>query len=263
MTETAAALTKCCKACGKGKPLEEFHISRLNCFGRKTICKECVSRSVAARDYSSAPVPVFKVCGSCQQQKPAAEFNRNRRQRDGLSPHCRECQRVHHRKHYERHKARVLSKTAEWRERHPDKPYEYKSRHRARLAGCEGEFTAEEWAELKRRFRYRCVRCGAFEGSLWAPQLSPDHIVPLSRGGKNTIENIQPLCLPCNRWKRSKIIDFRQRRFGMDKVWMRPPFGQGELKEVEATPAVLVPMMNAGWSQCAPPEPEVKQDVHD
>jgi hypothetical protein len=47
--------------------------------------------------------------------------------------------------------------------------------------------------------------------------------------------------------------------------WMRPPFGQGEPKEVEATPSELVPLMIAGWSQCAPsaaPD-EVKQDVHD
>jgi len=46
-------------------------------------------------------------------------------------------------------------------------------------------------------------------------------------------------------------------------VWLRPPWGVGEPKEVDATPDVLVPMMNAGWSQCAPPEPEVKQDVND
>jgi hypothetical protein len=46
-------------------------------------------------------------------------------------------------------------------------------------------------------------------------------------------------------------------------VWLRPPWGEGEPKEVDATPDVLVPMMNDGWSQCAPPEPEVKQDVHD
>jgi 5-methylcytosine-specific restriction endonuclease McrA len=73
---------------------------------------------------------------------------------------------------------------------------------------------------LKRRFKYRCVRCGAFEGSLWAPALSPDHVVPLSRGGTNTIENIQPLCPPCNRWKRDKSIDFRNWRPYMEKVWM-------------------------------------------
>ncbi len=159
----------------------------------------------------------------------------------------------------------MLSKTGEWRQKHPDKTYEYQNRHRARRLGCEGEFTAEEWAELKRRYRYRCLRCGAFEGSLWAPQLSPDHIVPLSRGGQNTIDNIQPLCVPCNRWKRSKIIDFRQRRHQMEKVWLRPPRGEGEPKEVDATPEVLIPMMLTGWSQCPPPvtRKEVELDVDD
>jgi hypothetical protein len=46
-------------------------------------------------------------------------------------------------------------------------------------------------------------------------------------------------------------------------VWLAPPFGQGEPKEVEATPAVLVPLLVAGWSQCDPPEPEVKESVDD
>ncbi len=35
----------------------------------------------------------------------------------------------------------------------------------------------------------------------------------------------------------------------MDKVWMKPPFGEGE----PATPDVLGPLMVAGWSQCEPP----------
>jgi hypothetical protein len=48
-----------------------------------------------------------------------------------------------------------------------------------------------------------------------------------------------------------------------NKVWMVPPYGRGEPREVEATPAVLVPLLVAGWSQCAPPEPEVKENVHD
>ena len=36
-------------------------------------------------------------------------------------------------------------------------------------------------------------------------------------------------------------------------VWMKPPFGEGEPKEVEATPEVLVPLMAAGWNQGHPP----------
>ena len=31
----------------------------------------------------------------------------------------------------------------------------------------------------------------------------------------------------------------------MDKVWMMPPFGAGEPKEVDATPEVLGPLMVA------------------
>lgn len=38
-----------------------------------------------------------------------------------------------------------------------------------------------------------------------------------------------------------------------DRVYMKPPFGLGEPKEVEATPEVLVPLMLAGWTQCDPP----------
>ena len=56
----------------------------------------------------------------------------------------------------------------------------------------------------------------------------------------------------------------------MDKVWMMPPFGEGEPKEVDATPEVLVPLMNTGWTQCDPPAApatrstqEVKTHVHD
>jgi hypothetical protein len=48
-------------------------------------------------------------------------------------------------------------------------------------------------------------------------------------------------------------------------VWMKPPFGAGEPREVEATPGILTPLMVAGWSQCEPPSrsEEVKTDVHD
>ena len=48
-------------------------------------------------------------------------------------------------------------------------------------------------------------------------------------------------------------------------VYMRPPFGQGEIRKVEAKPEVLTPLMVAGWSQCDPPAAteEVTTNVHD
>jgi hypothetical protein len=48
----------------------------------------------------------------------------------------------------------------------------------------------------------------------------------------------------------------------MDRIWMMPPFGEGEPKEVEATQAVLTPLMVAGWSQCEPPATNKEVTTH-
>ena len=47
-------------------------------------------------------------------------------------------------------------------------------------------------AEVFRRDNHTCLKCGAEDG------LSIDHILPVSRGGQNTIDNLQTLCMPCN-----------------------------------------------------------------
>ena len=50
-----------------------------------------------------------------------------------------------------------------------------------------------------RRDNGRCVRCSSRE------RLEYDHIVPVSRGGSNTVRNIELLCETCNRSKGANI----------------------------------------------------------
>ena len=50
-----------------------------------------------------------------------------------------------------------------------------------------------------RRDEGKCVRCGSRE------KLEYDHIIPVSKGGNNTIRNIELLCESCNRKKHDKI----------------------------------------------------------
>lgn len=45
-----------------------------------------------------------------------------------------------------------------------------------------------------------------------------------------------------------------------DKVWMEPPSG-GAPKEVDATPAILVPLMVQGWRQAKPPAGNTPEEV--
>lgn len=82
------------------------------------------------------------------------------------------------------------------------------SEHRlhAQMFGAEGDITHGEWHELLSRYGNVCLACGSTE------RLTPDHVVPLARGGENVIDNIQPLCLDCNRRKNAKTIDHREGR---------------------------------------------------
>ena len=54
-----------------------------------------------------------------------------------------------------------------------------------------------------KRDNYRCIECG--RGISDGVLLEVDHIIPISKGGTNSIENAQTLCVSCNNKKRNNI----------------------------------------------------------
>lgn len=80
---------------------------------------------------------------------------------------------------------------------------------RARKKNATGTYTVKEWQSLKEQYEYTCLCCGLKEPEI---KLTIDHVVPLIRGGSNTIDNIQPLCFSCNSKKRAKIVDYRLKK---------------------------------------------------
>lgn len=89
---------------------------------------------------------------------------------------------------------------------------------RARLAkithytyDIHGGFPFAEWHKLLEMTGGICPRCGK------QARLIIEHILPVALGGRNNIENLQPLCVPCNLAKRQKTVSYLHRIKGLMK----------------------------------------------
>ena len=163
-------------------------------------------------------------------------------QTPGNRPKCVECRRANARARYAKNPEQHIARVQDYwrrnpevrnrisRERNPEvsKAYSesYKDRQalanrryyeankfavmqRARLRKAfyaAGDLTQEQWSRILDSYGRECLSCRTADG------LSIDHVVPLSRGGQHTAENVQPLCLTCNKRKFTKVIDFRPDR---------------------------------------------------
>lgn len=76
---------------------------------------------------------------------------------------------------------------------------------RALKLGADGEHSFGEWETLKAQYNWTCPCCKRSEPEI---KLTEDHVVPLSKGGNDNIENIQPLCHSCNSRKNVKVIKY-------------------------------------------------------
>jgi len=73
-------------------------------------------------------------------------------------------------------------------------------RRKAQKKANGGNHSLAQWLELKATYQNRCAMC------LEEKKLTADHIVPISLGGSDSIDNIQPLCSSCNASKGNRWI---------------------------------------------------------
>lgn len=180
-----------------------------------------------------------KDCTKCGAWRPLDEFRKCPGKKDGRASRCKPCMKQHdqqwrndnrtmlverQRAYEERHRERVRARHREtmrayrksgkgkedvkrWKQKNPGKvrvqavidPH----RRRARKRASGGSFSRKEWLALCEYYGSICLCCGQ------ATVLTVDHVVPLSKGGRNDITNIQPLCSDCNNKKGATAIDYR------------------------------------------------------
>ena len=85
---------------------------------------------------------------------------------------------------------------------HPKYKQELDRKRELRKKQIGGSHTLGEWENLKAQYNWTCPACNKNEPKI---KLTRDHIIPISKGGSDNIENIQPLCISCNCKKHTKI----------------------------------------------------------
>ena len=85
----------------------------------------------------------------------------------------------------------------------------YSAHNSAKGYGVVSDLTSEQWLKKVEEHGYKCYLCGK-KLSINCSQentITLEHIVPLSRGGKNTKDNVAPACAVCNYAKRALTLE--------------------------------------------------------
>ena len=158
----------------------------------------------------------MKTCSKCGVEKPLEEFHKDARQKYGVRPDCKSCAASMKQQFYSINSDKYIQYQKEHKKE--NKIYVKKYNKTAKgiahnKAGCHkrreyvrkngGKFTGKQIIDMYEYQQHLCNHCC---GSLDELGYHIDHIVPLSLGGTNWIDNIQLLCPKCNLMKGDKFM---------------------------------------------------------
>jgi hypothetical protein len=150
-------------------------------------------------------------CKKCLEHKTQREFTKDKSRKSGYHPYCRICQNktknnskaLERATTWNRNNPEKRSKiNKKWHDKNPDKNRIYKSERRSRSKKLsDGTITARNLRLLPKEI------CGICNKPLdWSDKskIHLDHIIPLIKGGLNSINNVQWAHAKCNLSKGSK-----------------------------------------------------------
>jgi 5-methylcytosine-specific restriction endonuclease McrA len=128
--------------------------------------------------------------------------------------------------HRATHPGEDTKRTRRWRTENPLAAAALRALERARKRNATGRYTAREFRALCDESSWQCSYCATV---LDIVTVQADHIIPLSRGGSNGIENIAVSCASCNCRKHNTPLPLWLSRTG------RTAFGPNLLSNIQSS----------------------------
>lgn len=214
---------KTCSDCGITKPISDFFRDARSAGGRRSDCKTCNSakrrknkeaniereRAVQAAYYQKNSESIKSYVNQWRKENPdkCKQYRKDYRDRNV------EAERERHRLKARRQpRERKRQTESRYLKKYPERNRAKSHRRRSRVRG-NGEWLVLE-KEYRRLYASDCVVCGSVE------KITVDHVIPIARGGRHSIGNLQPLCLRCNTSKGARLmIEFiTYRDQGADRI---------------------------------------------
>lgn len=168
----------------------------------------------------------MKYCPRCDSTKPLDDFNKNKNRYDGHQGYCRPCQNSRNvewqidnrdrylalkKARYNSNKEKHNEGVRRWQKENPKKMAAiyarytqnhkekiYLKNHRRRIKVKSNTLVVLD-KEIKRLYSSNCIHCGTTEN------ITMDHLIPVSRGGRHSIGNLVPMCRSCNSRKGKRL----------------------------------------------------------
>lgn len=159
-----------------------------------------------------------KTCTVCRLSKDLVFFSARARSPDGLQPRCKDCSRARDSAYYAKNSDVAKARANVWASVNVGKRKDIESRYRKRNRTAQNlrtqnyrarkravsdgwDVTPEWWNHLLEMFGGKCGYCRT------PGKLTLEHVIPLSRGGLHTPDNVIPACGACNYAKAAQTPD--------------------------------------------------------
>lgn len=225
-------MVKTCTKCGETKPLEDFGRDKRSRDGRTARCKECINAYTRAwhhrdieqnrakkRAYLKSRGEVGRAAGRESARRwraanPEKARAKGKRDRERLMARNPDYFREWYQQNLEKERERARKVMQQQRLTKPEREREKKRRYRARNAAAVRQREREKTYSRRAKQPYSpelaahmaalvllpCTYCGSAEN------ITIDHIIPLSRGGKHVAENLAAACYACNSSKGNRLL---------------------------------------------------------